>query len=658
MENLLLQRQTEERYAADVILIEKKVAEKLSDLVGSLQALARDPRVVRLDISKMTPLLLGASRLDEIPVENIFAFDDQNQLLVPPPRTAASAPGNSLPVDLEWGSFREEIDRLEHLEFVEKDLEHALQGYQALYSQMSKTPLRAALLKNIAVVYRKLHQDSLAEREYLKLIHEYDQLADPSGYPMGILARKLLIQLYDRKGSWERAQELRQDLYEGLVLGRWKIPLSQQETLLQEVRQGTGHRGPWDRILALERRLEKLQPIGQAFAKQDWPGLSERLRKRGWSEQGGVLQLSGSREHLAVVAPILSPESHRRQGWLVALVPGRSVWPMVEHSMTELAGPLGLKAEIDEGGGPAKPGFQHPVNPVDPPLYFRLLDSNSSERDQLARRRRWIFGGMVGFSFVVIVTGIIVIGRAARRETEAANLKADFVANVSHELRTPLTAISHIGERLSLGRYRSEEERNEFYGLLGKETSRLRLLIEDVLDFSKMLAGKKIYRLERLDLGALVQEASDHFEAKAEAHGFAVRLDLAPETISIRGDRRSLLQALLNLMDNAMKYSGESRQIDVRVTRTQDRGRVAVQDYGIGIPEKEKPKIFEKFYRGEQAAGDTSIGGVGLGLAMVKHIVEGHQGNIWVESAPGQGSVFCLEFPLVQGGEDDSHSRD
>ena len=238
--------------------------------------------------------------------------------------------------------------------------------------------------------------------------------------------------------------------------------------------------------------------------------------------------------------------------------------------------------------------------------------------------------------------------QAVKREMEVANLKADFVANVSHELRTPLTTISYVGERLNLGRYRTEEERQMFYGMLDKETHRLKDLIEDVLDFSKMLAGKKIYRQESLELAPLVQEAYERFQGKAEAKGFEVLLDLPPEDVSILGDRKALLQGLLNLMDNAMKYSGTSRKIQVRVSKKAALAIIAVQDFGIGIPDGEKEKIFEKFYRVEQGAARDTAGGVGLGLAMVKHIVEGHGGTIRVQSRLGEGSTFLLEFPLNQ----------
>jgi two-component system phosphate regulon sensor histidine kinase PhoR len=222
---------------------------------------------------------------------------------------------------------------------------------------------------------------------------------------------------------------------------------------------------------------------------------------------------------------------------------------------------------------------------------------------------------------------------------------ADFVANVSHELKTPLTSISYIGERLKAGRYRSEEEAKEFYGMLNEETERLKELIESVLDFSRMAGGKRTYARRPVNMAEVVDEALLRLGRKISAGGFAVEANKPAAPLMVSADRTALIQAAVNLLDNAMKYSGDSRSIRVTL---EDAGREAVlsvRDAGVGISAEDKKKIFEKFYRVETTAVRITEGGVGLGLAMVKHIAEGHGGRVTVDSAPGQGSVFSIHIP-------------
>jgi two-component system phosphate regulon sensor histidine kinase PhoR len=248
----------------------------------------------------------------------------------------------------------------------------------------------------------------------------------------------------------------------------------------------------------------------------------------------------------------------------------------------------------------------------------------------------------------VIVIGLWMMSRAVRREVEIAQLKSDFVANVSHELRTPLSAISYIVELLDRGRFRTAEEIKDSYGMLREETRRLQELIEDVLNFSKAIGGKKVYHREPLALEGAVREAIGRLRGKAEAAGFHIAFEAPAEPLWVLGDPRAVVHALANLIDNAMKYSGDARE--VRVALRSEGGSVLaeVTDQGLGIAESEQARIFEKFYRVERGAAKDVQGGVGLGLAMVQHIMQSHEGSVEVRSQMGKGSVFTLRFPRLE----------
>jgi|GEM_PF-3310825 len=666
-ENRLMHKEAEERFAVVANLIESKVNERVTTLIAELRAISGQPSFQRLDYAAIMPHLLTRIKLEPFVVDELLVFNDLESMVAPWPadskRTAPVLAGR----DFDWGPIAEEIERLERLEFVNKNVKAALQGYIALQSRKLTPSIQAELLKNIAGDQRKLKQTHLAASAYRTLATTYESMQDLSGVPMGILGRQMEIELEEQDHSWKSALDLRLDLFEGLLLRRWHLTESQSANLLAEQRnaivpllkrkaaEALAEEARWQHLLSMQASIGSLERAAERFTKENWPDLIRRVRRLGRLDQGAILEITASHPpQVAIIVPIVAPQTDHRLGLLIAILPAAKVWADFDDVMVQLAKPAGLKAQWNHSAEPpSKPQFwttrlERVVPAIDPPLRFQLVEADSSAREDLSRRRQQIFGTMIGISFTVLLVGLLITFHAVKRETELANLKSDFVANVSHELRTPLAAISHIGERLSLGRYRSDEERKEFYGLLGQETFRLKQLVEDVLDFSKMLAGKKVYRQESLDLVDVVQDSINAFQSKAESRGFQVSSHLASSPITMVGDARAIKQAVLNLLDNAMKYSGDSRAIDLRVSHSPPHAIVTVSDHGIGIADCDKDKIFEKFYRVERGAQGQTEGGVGLGLAMVKHVVEGHHGKIEVESQIGKGSTFSLIFALAK----------
>ncbi len=667
-EGALMQKKTEEQYAAVANLMQKEADNQVTQWVTALRTLGNQRGYNQPTPSEIIPQTLNTPQLNNLAVEHLFVFDEDDRMIAPWPEESGRGGEFDNSRRLDWGVWNDDIQALEKSEFVEKNISKAIAGYVALQSKHLSPTLQAELLKRIGGGYRKLHDFHAAEIHYEKLARDYDQLLDSSGYPTGVIARQILVGIYDSDANWARALDVRMDLFEGLMMRRWPIAPARRAAMLEELesaipkilathgRNLDDRQARWAHLRKLRDSLNQLKPICDHFIQRNWQDISKRLRLRGWLEEGGLFEMPGS-DTLALVSPLFSAGGQRRRGSVVALVSKETVWQQFEQTVLELAKPVGLKviwpnktAAVDATRSRIlfKSTLERQIERVDPPIRIQILESNSQDQNRLARRRLWIFGGMIGLSFVVIIGGLILMRRAVKREIEVANLKADFVANVSHELRTPLTTIAYIGERLNLGRYRTEEERKDFYMMLDKETGRLRGLIEDILDFSKMLAGKKVYRLEPIALAPLVQEAYERFQGKAQAKGFEVSIDLPPEDVTIQGDRKALLQAILNLLDNALKYSGQSRKIELSAKRTADRAWVSIRDHGIGISDADREKIFEKFYRVENSMSRDSEGGVGLGLAMVKHIMDGHQGVIRVESRLGEGSTFTFDFPLAK----------
>jgi signal transduction histidine kinase len=244
---------------------------------------------------------------------------------------------------------------------------------------------------------------------------------------------------------------------------------------------------------------------------------------------------------------------------------------------------------------------------------------------------------------VLVLAGGYLVERAVARELAAARLQADFVATVSHEFRSPLTSMKHLLEMLEDGAVPGEERRLRYYRVLSGETERLRQLVENLLDFRRMEEGKVEYRFEALDASAVVGQVAEDFGAQlASRDRLVVSLD-GRET-RVKGDREALGRAILNLLDNAAKYSPDTAPIHLGLAVDGTQVLISVRDQGPGIPPDERKAIFRKFYRGAGAA-KSGVKGTGIGLATVSHIVRAHHGEIRLDTTPGDGSTFTMVLP-------------
>ena len=245
---------------------------------------------------------------------------------------------------------------------------------------------------------------------------------------------------------------------------------------------------------------------------------------------------------------------------------------------------------------------------------------------------------------LVLAGGIALTYRNVTREMALARLKSDFVSNVSHELRTPLSLIRLYAETLEMGRLTSPEKYQEYYRIIRKESERLTALINNILDFSRIEAGRKEYDFRETDMSELVHNTLDSYRYQLEQSGFQFE-EKIDEVPPMRVDREAMARSLLNLVNNALKYSQDRKYIGVNLYRDNGSVKLEVVDQGIGIPHQEQQKIFEKFYRvGDPLVHNTK--GSGLGLSLVRHIVQAHGGEVAVDSAPGQGSKFTIVLPV------------
>ncbi|MBN1493142.1 MAG: HAMP domain-containing protein [Candidatus Omnitrophica bacterium] len=224
-------------------------------------------------------------------------------------------------------------------------------------------------------------------------------------------------------------------------------------------------------------------------------------------------------------------------------------------------------------------------------------------------------------------------------------VRKDFVANVSHELRTPLTSIKGYAETLLEGALQDQNSAHEFVDIIYKEANRLNLLVNDLLDLSRFESDKHTFIMKSVHIENIVKKAIERVTTQAREKQIAITTSIPEGLPSVSVDEAAILQVMLNILDNAIKYSDQKGSINVEVTNQQGVLQVAVRDNGIGIAEADLPRIFERFYRADKNRSRT-LGGTGLGLAIVKHIILAHNGTISVESTVGKGSVFRFTLPI------------
>ncbi len=287
--------------------------------------------------------------------------------------------------------------------------------------------------------------------------------------------------------------------------------------------------------------------------------------------------------------------------------------------------------------------------PMRAPLQdFRLVAVVEGEDPvvQASFRNRLIYSVLLGVFFLTLVLGVIITARTLYREARLSRLKTDFVSLVSHELKTPLTSIRMFIETLEMGRVHDEKESKEVLGLLSVETARLSELIERVLDWARIESGRRRYDVAVVPAREIAERAADAFRTQRLGAPLSFAADI-PELPTVEVDKEALVGALLNLLQNAYKYSPGEKRVELTAAAREGEVTFSVRDFGIGIAPRERKRVFERFYRVDNLL-TRSTEGTGLGLPIARRIVEAHGGRISLESSVGHGSTFTIHLPTAE----------
>ena len=507
----------------------------------------------------------------------------------------------------------------ESLEFRKSDFT----GAAARYSELahSRDPaVRAGALLRLARSLRSAGRLAEALPAYAPLL-SVDGLAF-EGVPVSLVARHARCAVMEALNRTSALREEARVLAADFERSRWALTRAVSELYAADAARWGAAPSPKhaERELlaeAVTALWQGLPASGPDASGREWKNIGEENVAVLWRRSGGrVLALVASRQFVAAQ-------------WLNA------VGGVLQQERVKLA--------IQEGSGGLPAGAIRRAADTGLPWNVAVASEDpAAERAPFLMRRRLL---MAGFGILVLLSLLAgyVIFRAISRELAVARLQSDFVAAVSHEFRTPLTSLRQFTDMLREHCGLSEERRDLCYEAQARATGRLTRLVESLLDFGRMEGGARLYHFQRHDCAQLVRDVVEEFRREPQAASFDIRVT-GNGSADIETDAEALGRALWNLLDNAVKYSGESRAIEVAIERRDSEVAISACDHGLGIPAHEQAAIFRKFQRGEEAR-KRGIQGTGIGLAMVDHIMAAHRGRVELRSEPGRGSTFTLVLP-------------
>jgi anti-sigma regulatory factor (Ser/Thr protein kinase) len=520
----------------------------------------------------------------------------------------------------------------ETAEFQQRDHRRAA----LIFRDLARSPDRAVRAAALMRLGRTLRA-SARHVESLAVYTEMAALGDVpvAGLPADLVARAARMQVLVTIGRDDEARREARALDEDLANSRWKLTAGQYEHYADAATAAAG---------------------GDAVAGGENEDVAVARAAAGlWADWRENLPPSGRRSVQTAGTPLLAvwrsaPE--RIALWIVR--PGQlleqvSADPQIAIALSDAEGVT--VAGALEGSG--RNAIRVPTNTrlpwavharvalgAAPPTGLTGLTSG------LTRGRLIVLG--LGLMLMFLVAGVYFIGRAVRQEMDLARLQSDFVSAVSHEFRTPLAAMRQLSELLAAGRVPHEGRRQQYYESLASESRRLQRLVENLLNFGRLQAGGRPYRLEPLDSRTLVEQVVAEFRSQLSRPDCEIDVSGDTEPVRILADADGVSLALHSLLDNAVKYGGASHSVSVSWTKQGSRVALRVRDQGPGIAVDEQTRIFQRFVRGAAAAA-ANVRGTGIGLAMVQQVVTGHGGEVTVESAPGAGSVFTMWLPAEPG---------
>jgi signal transduction histidine kinase len=571
--------------------------------------------------------------------------------------------------EMRNSQFAQSFIKAESFEFSKKDYPRAAELYKECVLSAPSKQYRAIALEGLGHCFLSSEKYAEADKIYNELLKDYGQFRNKAGHPYGIIALFQLYEIAREKKEEEESLGILMNLYKQIRDGIWVINQSSYDFYISEIESILNKKLKKGRLTEIQKVYTDIQNqksrYGQSLLFADFlrrkaiPGIKEKLslyEAGDKSQTGRLLDEFGNNLSLVSYAVLTNFRSEQTfyGGFCQDLdLLKNQIIPKILDDMTKDSG-LNFKI-IDESDQNITAGKEKLISGESLALTFRtlplpwkLLVSHPEIKalEKSARREIFFYGFLLAVIIVLMLFGAVMIARDISRESETNRLKTEFVNNISHELKTPLTLIRLYGETLQRKENLTDQEKKESYEIITKESERLSHLINNVLDFSRIEMGRKEFNFTTGYLQDVIRDTLESYSYHLEKKGFAIHSDISGDLPEMNFDGEAIASVLINLVSNAMKFSPKEKEVTVKLFRDNGNAVLQVADKGIGISQKEIPKIFQRFYQAENKITSEARGS-GLGLTLVKHIVEAHGGTIEVESEVGKGSRFVVRIPLL-----------
>ena len=659
--------QEQERIAASidekVVTSIRKTEELSSRLMRSVQGMLNENRVV--DVAKRI-------KESEYLVDEIFHINRTAQISFP-----LFEPLYNLNEDSGYaamGPTKIEDNPLfrsaETAEFKTRNYSLAISNYRQLLLSISDKTTRALLLNRIARCDKLSRNPGGAIRTYKQIVRDYPDESSSDGIPFALIALYQMGTIYSDSDNDRESIKAHLELYDALLEPRWEMSQTQFHSYLKEVKDKLDSLGQrldienlqediasrWKELEQIEReKLDKMATIEKIAQKMKSVFMTSKPDSA--NDSGTFFRLA---EKFGAESLLISYTFANNESMFgFSLDDGYLKNEILPNILAEMSLKDGFVVQItvDEdnviAGGETheKPSadiqlsYSRDFEDNFPPWKIKIYQTSPNEAERQFGLRRNIYILSVVVVIVAILFGGVMAIRGTAKELRLAKLKSDFVSTVSHEFRTPLTSIRYLAELLQRGRVKEESKKQQYYESITQESERLSRLIENILDFSKIEAGMKEYEFEETDVAQMCRDVVLRFKEQDTDQEFTIESEVAVDLPKIFADKEALSRALFNLLDNAVKYSGDSRKIQFYAWSDQERIYLKVEDQGIGIKKEEQEKVFEKFYRSGDIHNST-IKGSGIGLTIVSHIAAAHGGEVILESELGKGTEVTIQLPI------------
>jgi signal transduction histidine kinase/tetratricopeptide (TPR) repeat protein len=660
------QLENEYRRAAEYLI--SQVKNDFRELGAGLHNLALSSSVTGGDYPGIKNAIID-QLADNPLIELVFIVYEDSRPFFPQLQPDPQAKISSLPEFT--GSQLAQLRRAEGYEFGQKRYDSAISLYRELFDHSKDENLKAQMLANIARTQVKKHHYEKAIENYHAIIENYKFSSSSSGLPLAVFSALQLLACYRELGDSEKALKTALTLYRNICDMTWDITEAQFKTYCSLLNEAVAEMDADSHTESLEidfsRELEQLKASYEMRIEQ-WRVMKDIEREIIPDLRNSLVRSSGftsspyfyakevnGTPYLISSVLLRETEDAEFSGILGAKTDHEYLTDNVLNQLTEnmdfseethivissLDGrPLLGEKDPNEGQATITAFFDDNF----PPWKIEFFRSSSSGFAGMDLRKSFYFWTIVVL-LIVLTFGAFLIMRTVSHEMGVIKMKSDFVSSVSHEFKTPLTSMRTLIERIQEGKVKDKVKMDQYISVIAQDTDKLTRLVGNILDFSRMEEGKREFDFVETDVAQLVSYQVQEFQKNELRKDFSIQTLIQEYIPQLALDRESFSQALINLLDNAVKFSSGEKEIHVHLHADEENVFLEVRDKGIGIPPDEQDGIFEKFYQGKNALRQT-VKGAGLGLTLVKHTVEAHGGKVSVKSKVGEGSTFSLVFPI------------